>query len=75
MPYILFFVLIPNTGLPPNQENQGVKEKSGNFVFNQGNLGKIERYFEKSGEIREVLEMLLIRFRVVTFYMITPASS
>ena len=38
------------TGLPSNQG------KSGSFIFNQGKSGGKERYFEKSGKIREVLE-------------------
>ena len=27
---------MPLSWLPPNQENQGIEEKSGNFIFNQG---------------------------------------
>ena len=30
--------------------------KSGNFIFNQGKSGKKERYFEKSGKNKEVLD-------------------
>jgi len=53
------------TELPPNQGNQGI----------QGKSGEKERYFEKSWKIREVLELLLFRFRMVTFSRLSHACS
>ena len=45
---------ILDSGLPPNQ---GIQGKSGNFIFIQGKSRGKERYFEKSGKIRRVLEL------------------
>ena len=38
---------------------QGIQGKLGNFIFNQGKSGGKERHFEKSGKVREVIELLL----------------
>ena len=51
--------------LPPYQGIQRIQGKSGHF-FNQGKSGEKERYFEKSGKVREVIELLLFHFREVT---------
>ena len=32
------FQLQSGTGLPPNQGNQGIQGKPGNFIFNQGKM-------------------------------------
>ena len=56
------------TGLPPNQ---GIQGKVGNFIFNQGKSEEKERYFEKSGKIRKVRELLLFHFRVATFSILS----
>ena len=54
--------------------------KSGNsgkvpeFCFQSGGIGGRERYFEKSGEIREVVELLLLHFRVVSFSILSHLS-
>ena len=41
------------------------------LYFNQGKSRGKERYIGKSGKIMEVLELLLFRFRVVTFYILS----
>jgi len=62
-------------GLLPNHGNQGIQEKAWNFMFNQAKSGGKERYFEKSGKIREVVELLLFHFREVTVSILTHTSS
>ena len=58
--------------LPPKTGNS---RKIREFIFNQGKSGGKERYFEKSGNIRKVLELLLFHFREVTVSILTHASS
>ena len=55
--------------------NHCMKEKLGNFMFNQGIHGGKERFFKESGEISEVLSFVLLYFRAVIFSIVNCTSS
>ena len=42
-----------------------VREKSGNFIFSQGNLGKMKKVMEKSGKFKNLTKKLLVNWLLV----------
>ena len=43
-----------------NKKKSQVREKSGNFIFSQGNLEKMKKVMEKSGKIKVFPKKLLV---------------
>ena len=55
--------------------NLGIQGKSGNFICNKGNSGGKDRFSQELRKIKEVLELLLFHFRVLTASILHHTSS
>ena len=72
MQFIWCFILhkdrnfLLHVGLPPNQENQG---KSGNFIFNEGNKGKMRDFVRDN---QGTFKFLIVSFQSSDFLHSQP---